>query len=392
MSRGNDDISIDQHILVPHSWRRAISFARVVLASSCLILEAGFSEPSSILIRLLLVLFLVYSFITAFWRGAQRSSYTPLFFAADTLFFLICASIRSDYSVWLCGFYFTYLMVSVGLGESWKHVLVVTVAAPMILAVIRFQAAVILAPAFAVAAIVGLVFAFHRRHLLDRLVRASRQAVISRAESERAREDERERIASDFHDGPQQSFISLQMRLEVLRRLLDRDPEAAKAELRQLQEISRQQVAELRTFVRAMRPIEVDGTGLSASVSRMADTFEQDSKISTSFFSNTDIDVEDAGVARQIIQIVREALHNIQKHSGASRAALGMEKAGSWLELSLQDDGSGFAFAGSYSLEELELLRMGPASIMRRVQGLGGELMLDSRPGFGSNMKIRIPI
>jgi len=55
--------------------------------------------------------------------------------------------------------------------------------------------------------------------------------VLFRSESEKARQAERERIAADFHDGPQQSFISLQMRLEVLRRLLEQDPEAARREL-----------------------------------------------------------------------------------------------------------------------------------------------------------------
>src|ERR1022692_4003621 len=58
----------------------------------------------------------------------------------------------------------------------------------------------------------------------------------------RAREVERQRIASDFHDGPLQSFISLQMRLEILRKLLERDFGTGMDDLRDLQELALQQV------------------------------------------------------------------------------------------------------------------------------------------------------
>jgi signal transduction histidine kinase len=43
-------------------------------------------------------------------------------------------------------------------------------------------------------------------------------------------------------------------------------------------------------------------------------------------------------------------------------------------------------------MEELELLRLGPQSIKRRVRSLGGELQLESRPGQGASLKIRIPV
>ena len=50
------------------------------------------------------------------------------------------------------------------------------------------------------------------------------------------------------------------------------------------------------------------------------------------------------------------------------------------VDLLVEDDGSGFPFSGSYSLDELELLRLGPRSIKRRVRTLGGDLTIHSRP------------
>ena len=51
----------------------------------------------------------------------------------------------------------------------------------------------------------------------------------------------------------------------------------------------------------------------------------------------------------------------------------------------------GFNFAGSYSLEELELLHLGPESLKRRVRSLNADLLLESRPGRGASLKVRIP-
>ena len=111
------------------------------------------------------------------------------------------------------------------------------------------------------------VWVLHRRHYEDRLANANRQTVLFRYEAQRARDEERQRIAADFHDGPLQSFIGMLMRLEILRKILARDPKMAIDELHQLQELCKKQVGELRTFVRSMRPAEVDGASLGASIS-----------------------------------------------------------------------------------------------------------------------------
>ena len=54
------------------------------------------------------------------------------------------------------------------------------------------------------------------------------------------------------------------------------------------------------------------------------------------------------------------------------------------------DNGNGFPFSGRYTLDELELLRLGPMSIKRRVRTLGGDMVLDSKPGQGAGLKIRL--
>jgi len=94
----------------------------------------------------------------------------------------------------------------------------------------------------------------------------------------------------------------------------------------------------------------------------------------------------------EVLQMLREALHNVQKHAGASRVAVAMEKSERGLEISIDDNGRGFGFAGAYTLEELELLRLGPASLKRRARSLNAEMLLESRPGRGAGIKFRVPL
>ncbi len=231
--------------------------------------------------------------------------------------------------------------------------------------------------------------AIERDHLKELLSQISRQCVLYRYDSEKAREAERQRIAADFHDGPLQSFIAFHMRLELIRKLLLRDNGAATEELTQLQEICKNQVNELRAFVRSMRPVDVEGS-LSATLRRVVEQFQKDSGIPAAFVGAEFIEPAEPEISLELLQIVREALYNVQKHSRATRVAVSMRKSGRALEISIEDNGSGFPFSGRYDLDELELLRLGPTSIKRRVRTLGAEMHLDSKPGQGAGLSIRL--
>jgi signal transduction histidine kinase len=210
--------------------------------------------------------------------------------------------------------------------------------------------------------------------------------------AEKSLEVERQRIASDFHDGPLQSFISLQMRLEILRKILDRDLQAGLDDLRQLQTLAQSQIRDLRSFLHSMRPVDVDGANLVATARRAAESFQKESGIPVTFLgTGTPVGLPQE-TALEVLQMLREALHNIQKHAGATRVAVALEKTDRGLEISIDDNGHGFSFAGTYTLEELELMKLGPASLKRRARSLNAELVLESRPGRGAGLKFRVPL
>jgi len=306
----------------------------------------------------------------------------------DATFFAICKWLLPG--EWASSFAYGYLLVSTVILHPPLRVAIVAAVSLSLFLLLSAQGAAL--PWLAiVAAVICLAYALHRQYLERRMSNTLRYNVIVRSQAEGAREAERERIAADFHDGPLQNFISFQMRLEIIRKLLGRDVDAAADELRQLQELCRNQVGELRGFVRSMRPAD-EGVTLSASLSRMAEQFQRDTGISTTFSSAEFHDPAATEVSLELLQIVRETLNNVHKHSGASRVAISVGKRGEKLEVKAEDNGGGYPFSGAFTLDELELLRMGPVSIKRRVRMLGGELLLESRPGQGSSLEIRVPV
>lgn len=381
--------------MLPYSWRLSISAVRTALSLAYLaVYIQGAQTPISWALLPLLALIL-YSLFALRW-SMYSDGYPGLTLLVDGLAALTWMVVLTRWplagSGWvqmaLAGYVF--VLATAILNHGWLRVAIAGSVFLMAAAIVRPPA-----PALAVMIWVALLAAawlLNRRYLDARLSRAGRHSVMYRFEAQQAREDERQRIAADFHDGPLQSFIGLQMRLEILRKILARNPQMAAEELIQLQELCQSQVGELRTFVRSMRPVDVDGASLGASISRMVEQFQKDTGISTSFMSGDYFDPSEIQVSLELLQIVREALNNVQKHARATRVAVSLNKQDDQLEISVDDNGSGFPFSGSYSLEELDSLRLGPVSIRRRVKALEGELNLESRPGQGAGLKVRVAI
>ncbi len=374
--------------MVPYQGRTAIRVTRVVLALSCLAwypFTPGAGISSSLVFLIAYAIFAVGTLFETRFDSAPRAIVALVI---DFAFFMVSKWLLPI--DWASALAYGFLLVSAAMLHEFVTVLVVAGLAMLLIVLLTAPGGGLIWADWAAAGM-AVAFSLYKRYLERRMSNTLRYNMIVRSQAEGAREAERERIAADFHDGPLQSFISFQMRLEIVRKLFGRDIDAAGDELRQLQELCRNQVTELRSFVRSMRPVE-EGVSLSASLSRMAEQFQRDTGIAASFASAEVIDPPQTEVSLELLQIVRETLNNIHKHSGASRVALMLGKNGQKLEVRAEDNGGGFPFSGVFSLEELELLRTGPVSIKRRVRMLGGELVVDSRPGQGSSLEIRVPL
>ncbi len=208
----------------------------------------------------------------------------------------------------------------------------------------------------------------------------------------RAIEAERSRIARDLHDGILQTLLSIEIQLDVLRRRLPAAPEQAVSGLASLQQTVRNEGAELRQTVTDLRPLRVQSADLVDLMRGFAERYRNESTVALDLLiDSAELRAPDR-VCREIFQIYREALNNIKKHAKASHVVVKLSQDDSRLVLVVDDNGEGFSFAGRFTGDELDRLRLGPISIKERARTAGGVLTVESNPGHGARLTIEVPL
>jgi signal transduction histidine kinase len=208
----------------------------------------------------------------------------------------------------------------------------------------------------------------------------------------RAIEAERSRISRDLHDGILQTLLSFEIQLDVLRKQAATSPEEAAASLANLQATVKGESAELRRMVTDMRPVRVQSADLVDLMIGFAERYRNESSLALDvLIDSVEVQAPDR-VCRELFQIYREALNNIKKHAKASHVVVKLSQDDSRLVLVVDDNGEGFSFAGRFTGDELDRLRLGPISIKERTRTVGGVLTVESNPGHGARLTIEIPL
>ncbi len=368
-----------------------LAASRAAIALAILLVELAPPDYSQRPVLVAAFLFSGYSLVSALTRLEARPGFELLGLLFQTIFFLVFSAFSAISGVLLGGALFCHLMLSCLLTQSaWTTGLIAAVSNGL-LAVARTEQAGTLWPVTAWLGVLSVAGSLHRSRLERLLADCALRSGEWRAQARRARDAERQKLAGDFHDGPLQGFAGLQMRLEGLRRVLERQPEAAMEELRAVQELARSQAAEMRAFLRAVRPVEVGEAGLASSLRQAVAEFQKHTGITATFLSEGSPGAGPEARSAEVVQILREALNNVAKHSQATRVAVTARGDTGQTEIKVEDNGVGFPFSGTYTLEELDLLRLGPASIRIRLRSLGGKLVLESRPQRGASLTVQIP-
>jgi signal transduction histidine kinase len=208
----------------------------------------------------------------------------------------------------------------------------------------------------------------------------------------RAIEAERSRISRDLHDGILQTLLSIEIQLDVLRRRVASSPDHAESSLAGLQQTVKNESAELRHFVTDLRPVRVQSADLVDLMRGFAERYRNESNLALDLLvDSADLHAPDR-VCREVFQIYREALNNIKKHAKATHVVVKLSQDDSRLLLVVDDNGEGFSFAGKFTGDELDRLRLGPISIKERTRTVNGDLTVESNPGHGARLTIEIPL
>jgi signal transduction histidine kinase len=202
---------------------------------------------------------------------------------------------------------------------------------------------------------------------------------------------ERARFARELHDGAIQSLIAVEMQLDVLRRQSGTQAPVVNAELSRIQKLLREEVLKLRELMQEMKSFEVDAERLPGFISDLVERFRRETGVSAEFVSELDRIELPQRVCRELARIVQESLVNVRKHSGARNVLVRLGRRAGNLQLTVEDDGRGFPFSGTMSEAQLETSGKGPTVIRERVRLLAGELTIESNPGHGARLEVRIP-
>ena len=202
---------------------------------------------------------------------------------------------------------------------------------------------------------------------------------------------ERAKFARELHDGAVQSLIAMEMQVDVLRRQSVAKPAMVPDELGRIQGLLREEVLKLRELMQQMKSLDVDSKRLVPFLVDTVERFQRETGIVARFHSEVGLLDMPQQVCREVAHIVQEALVNVRKHSRAERVLVGLATDhGTW-KLTIEDDGRGFPFTGTLTEAELETMGRGPIVIRERVHLIDGQLKIESTPGRGAKLEIRIP-
>jgi two-component system sensor histidine kinase DegS len=199
-----------------------------------------------------------------------------------------------------------------------------------------------------------------------------------------AQEEERQRIARDLHDGPVQTLAGISMRAEFCQKLLELASGDLTGELVQLQQLSREAIADLRKIIFDLRPMSLDDLGLVPALSRMFERLERNNSFRVDFVIHGNERRLDSSREVAIYRIIQEALNNVQKHAEVNNATVKMEFLHKSLRVQIRDLGCGFN-VGKIADDYHGLLTM-----RERATLIGAELTIKAQPQKGTIVELLV--
>jgi GAF domain-containing protein len=201
----------------------------------------------------------------------------------------------------------------------------------------------------------------------------------SRARIVRAGDEARRRFERDLHDGAQQRLVSLGLELRSAEATVPPEMGELRPRLCRLGTGLSDVLDDLRELSRGLHPAVLSEDGLSPALSSLA----LRSAVPVELRLDLGAERFEEPLEVAAYYVVSEALANTAKHARASRAEVSARQRAGWLELTVSDDGRGGADAAGGS---------GLTGLVDRVEAIGGTIQIDSPPGLGTAVHVKLPV
>jgi signal transduction histidine kinase len=219
------------------------------------------------------------------------------------------------------------------------------------------------------------------------------EETLRQSEMEEAVAAERSRLARELHDAVTQTLFSASLIAETLPRSWERDQEKGRRLLKELRQLSRGALAEMRTLLLELRPAALVETSLSDLLHQLGEAASGRGGVPVKVVVEGECALSpDVHIA--LYRIAQEALNNAIKHARAGRVTVHLRctpfssaetegRQREQVELVVSDDGRGF------SLDEVSPDHLGLGIMSERAEAIGATLEIKSGPGHGPGTQIK---
>lgn len=199
-------------------------------------------------------------------------------------------------------------------------------------------------------------------------------------------ERERQLISLEIHDGFTQECAAASMQLQAFRDTYQRDPQIARERFEAGMRLLSEAMAESRRLINGLRPPLLEDEGVVPALERLIAEFQAAGGPPIEFAAEVRFDRLARPLESSIYRIVQESLNNARRHSRSDRLAVRLFEEAAQVRIEVRDWGIGFdpdrVTQGHFGLE----------GIRERAQALGGQAIISSRPGVGTNILVTLPL
>ncbi len=200
--------------------------------------------------------------------------------------------------------------------------------------------------------------------------------------------EERLRIAREMHDGMAQVLAYVNTKALAVSELLGVGRlEDARQQLEQLASAARDIYADTREGILSLRTPGGPDQPIASALRLWIAQWQDQAGVTTEAVLDDNVRLEPA-IALQLVRIAQEALSNVRKHARARRAELRLQQQSDGILLEIIDDGTGF---DPVRTRGGQFPRFGLATMRERAESVGATLVLDTAPGRGTRVLVRVP-
>lgn len=203
---------------------------------------------------------------------------------------------------------------------------------------------------------------------------------------------ERTRISRDIHDTVAQSLTSIRMLALAETAKSDSTPLQTQQTLAQIEEISRESIADVRRIVAALAPGELEDKALGEALQRIVDRFRAETGLEAHLTIDATLPALSTEYNVALLRIAQSALANVRLHAKASRVVVSLMDSDDAVRLDILDDGQGMDVSTLQRATGDADSSFGLGFIRARLRELGGGLDLESTPGEGTVLSAHVPL